>query len=398
MKTKDIITEPHVEQQVTIASSEDGSTTFAALLDLYEPEQLRRGQIVEGQILLIDQNVIYADVGAKRTAVVPPQDLEQVPATVMDNLSVGDAVLLYVIHTPRGDGDLLVSLQRGLQQRDWQEAAVHMENDDLLHLEVVGHNKGGVLVAFAHLRGFVPDSHIPDLYRIRDPRQRISYKAKLVGSTLPVKVIEIDAERKRLVLSVKAAQKELRRQRLAMLQAGETIVGEVMNIVDFGAFIDLGGVDGLVHVSNLAWHTVNHPSDVLSVGDEVTVRVEEVDVARERISLSRKACLPNPWQEFAARHAEGDLLEGQITNVTDFGAFVLLADNIEGLVHVGEMRIFGEGQPRDVLHTGDTVLVRLLSVDADRQRVRLSQRRVTAVEEMEWMARQAPQPEAAVLA
>lgn len=384
--------ESQVEQQRVASNGEDGAISFAELLELYQPEQLRRGQVVEGKILLIEDHAIYADVGAKRTAIVPPQDLEQVQADIVDNLAVGDTVLLYVVQTPHGDDDLIVSLQRGLQQRDWQLAQTHLENETMLELDVVAQNKGGVLVLFEHLHGFVPDSHIPELYRIRDPRRRAAYKTRLVGSRLPVKIIEIDQERKRLVMSVKAAEKELRKKRLAELQVGETITGTVINIVDFGAFVDLGGVDGLIHISNLAWHQVDHPSKVVTVGDEVDVRVDKVDVERDRISLNRKVCLPNPWQQFAAQHQDGDLLEGVVTNVTDFGAFVLLPGDIEGLVHVSEMRIFGEGHPRDVLQTGDVVIVRLLSIDSEEQRVRLSQRRVTAAEEMDWMARKAPQP------
>ncbi len=393
MKVETLLTKEQKINQPTVASSEDGTTTFAALLDSYIPEPLRRGQMIAGEILQIDNNVIFADVGDKRTAIVPPNDLEQVETEIVENLSVGDEVLLYVLRTPRGDEDLLVSLQRGLQQRDWRRAQELMDEDELLHLEVVGHNKGGILVAFGHLQGFVPNSHHPALFRLRDDRQKASFKSHLVGETLPLKIIEIDQDRKRLVMSMKEAQKDLRQQRMQELQPGEIMTGTVTSLVKFGAFVDLDGVDGLIHISNLSWQQVHDPADEVSVGDEVQVLVEAVDVERERISLNHKACRPNPWQEFAQNHDAGELLEGVVTNVTDFGAFVLLANELEGLVHVSEMRVTGGSQPQDVLQTGDVILVRLLDVEPEEGRIRLSQRRVTAVEEMEWMTRKAaPQP------
>ena len=387
MKVENLLTKDQNNNQPTVASSDDGTVTFAALLDMYVPEPLRQGQMIEGQILRIDDNIIFADVGAKRTAIIPPNDLEQVETKILDSLSVGDEVLLYVLRTPRGDEDLLVSLQRGLQQQDWRRAQESMDVDEMLQLKVVSHNKGGILVEFGHLQGFVPNSHHPEIFRQRDARQQASLKSQLVGETLPVKIIEIDRERKRLVMSMKEAQKELRQQRLQELKPGEKITGTVISLVNFGAFVDVGGVDGLIHISNLSWRQVQNPAEVISVGDEVQVLIEDVDISRERVSLSRKACLPNPWQTFAQNHILGELLEGVVTNVTDFGAFVLLAADLEGLVHISEMRVPEGSHPRDVLKTGDVVLVRLVDVEPEDGRIRLSQRRVTAVEEVEWMAR-----------
>lgn len=375
-----------------IAESLD-QANFADLLDEYAPKPLRRGELVEGEILRLEDNVAYVDVGSKRTAVIPPQDLEQLEDSYIESLSPGDEVLLYVLRTPVGEEDLLVSLHKGLQQQDWIDAKACMEKDELLKLEVVGHNKGGLLVEFGHLRGFIPNSHVPDLQYVRNQRKLTSAKAKMVGETLPLKIIEVNRDRRRLVLSVKAAQKEVRQRRLQELEEGSVITGTVTNIVDFGAFVDLDGVDGLIHISKLEWKQVGHPSEVLSVGEDVEVLIESVDIERERVSLNRKALLPNPWHQFADEFDEGDLVEGVVTNVVDFGVFVLLPHDIEGLIHVSEMRIYGDSNPEDVLQPGDIVIVRIVSIDPVKERIGLSQRRVTMAEEMNWMQRRSRPPE-----
>lgn len=386
--------DPGQEEPTVVEEVRATEQSFAELLEEYDVEPLHRGQLVEGEIVKIDTNVIFVDVGAKRTAVIPPDDLVQVDEAIRQSLSEGDKVLLYILRTPVGDQDLLVSLQKGLEQQDWLRAEEALADESMLELEVVGHNKGGMLVSFGNLRGFIPNSHLPDLQHIHDRRQLTSAKSKLVGENLPLKVIEVDRERRRLVLSMKAAQSEVRERRLRELQIGEVISGRVASIVDFGVFVDLGGVDGLVHISNLAWQQVAHPSDVLQEGEEIDVLVESVDVERERVSLNRKVLLPNPWHQFAEDHEEGELIEGVVTKVLDFGAFVQVAPGIEGLVHVSEIRIFGTGAPQDVLQTGDVLLVRILSIDPERERLGLSQRRVGMQEEMEWMQRRPTAPDA----
>lgn len=387
-----------VEENETTGSQSNGSL-FADLLDQYEPTPLRRGQLVEGEILQLQDNVVFVNVGAKRTAVIPPQDLERVDEAILANLSPGDEVLLYVLRTPVGDDDLLVSLQKGLEQQDWVEAHSYLANEEMLELEVVGHNKGGLVVAFGNLHGFIPNSHVPQLKHIRDRGEMVSYKARMVGDELPLKVIEVDRDRRRLVLSARAAQRAFRAQRFAELkqQEGETLTGRVTSLVKFGAFVDLGGVEGLVHMSEIAWQQVTEAADHLAVGDEIAVKLLTVDVERERIGLSRKALLPNPWHAFEAAHAPGELLEGVVTNVAEFGAFVRVADGIEGLVHVSEMHGARGQDPRELLVAGDTVLVRIVRIEPERERLGLSQRRVSREEEMAWIWQQAAEqePEAA---
>jgi small subunit ribosomal protein S1 len=376
------------------------SASFARLLDEYDPAPLRRGQYVKGEILQIDQNVILADVDAKRTAVVPPQDIALIEEDDLGQLAVGDEVTLYVLQTPQGSEDLLVSLNKGLEQQDWANAKAYLDNEELLKCEVIGHNKGGLVVAFSHLRGFVPASHIPQLQHIHNQHTLLSQKAKLVGEELLLKVIEVDRQRRRLVLSAKKAQKERRQQRLLelKLKQGKTTTGRVTNLVKFGAFVDLDGVEGLIHISEIAWQKVEKPAEFLTPGEEVEVLIQSVDVERERVSLSRKALLPSPWELFAQTHAAGDLVEGVVTNVVDFGSFALVADGIEGLIHVSEMLGTQDAAPQEVLVPGDTVLVRILKIQPEQQRLALSQRRVGQNEEMEWIwQRQTGDEEARVI-
>lgn len=376
-------------QQTTRNHNGQQEVSFEELLDSYTPELLRKGQYVQGEILQIKDNVILADVDAKRTAIIPPQDLAMVDDDLLQKLAVGDQVMLYVLRTPSGDEDLLVSLKKGLEQQDWVSAAEYLDSEEVVKLEVVGHNKGGVMVAFGHLRGFVPASHVPQLQHIYNHEKLASQKAKLVGEELSLKVIDVDPQRRRLVLSAKKAQKELRHERLLELQQkeGDVITGRITNLVKFGAFVDLDGIEGLIHISEIAWHKVDHPGEALSRGEELDVMIQSVDIERERISLSRKALLPSPWDTFARTYEEGQLVEGVVASVVDFGAFVLIEEGIEGLLHTSEMNGARDARPADILAPGDLVLVRILDIQPEEQRLALSQRRVSQVEEMEWTFR-----------
>lgn len=378
--------------------SEDSAISFAEMLDNYEYPQPERGDIIQGEVLRIEDDVLYVDIGAKRDAMVPYDEVVELDPDFLDSISTGDTVPVYVTRTPIGDEALVVSIEKGLEQRDWEQARALMESDETIDCEVVGHNKGGLIVQFGRIRGFVPNSHEPELRRIRSRSERTSYKARIVGETLTLKVIEIDRQRERLVLSATAAQKELREEQLDELTAGETVVGHVVHLTDYGAFVDLGHVTGLLHVSKIAWEHVEHPSEVLSVGDEIEVLIDEVDYERERISLNRRALLPSPWERFEREHQEGELIEGVVTALTDFGAFVLVAEGIEGLIHVSEISSGHVETPGSVLQVGDTVLTRIISIETDRKRLGLSMRRVSSSEEMEWMMHQKEEQEAAALA
>lgn len=378
----------NLETMTNIKDNGEGTVSFANLLDEYEHLVPKRGQFLQGEVLRIEDDVLYVDVGAKRDAIVPYRDLDRFEdSNIIDNISRGDEIPVYVTRTPLGDEELLVSLKKGLEHHDWIRAEEDQAEDNLLELEIVGHNKGGVLVAYGHLEGFVPNSHIPSLrHTIYNKQELARQKALMIGETLPVKIIEVDLKRKRLVMSAKAAEKEARLEQLQEIEEGQIVTGRIDNIVNYGAFVDLGHITGLLHISEIAWKQIDHPSDVLETGEEIDVRIERIDEERERIGLSRKVLLPSPWEEFADKHAVGDLIEGQITGLVDFGAFVTLPSQIEGLVHVSEINLPVDASPTEVLQIGERVLVRIINIEPEEERIGLSLRRVSAAEEIEWLS------------
>ena len=298
-------------------------TPFFDLIEEYDFPQPQRGDIIHGEILRIDRDVVFIDIGSKRDAMVPYQEVAQLDDEFLENLSTGDTVPVYVTRTPVGSEQLLVSLERGLQELDWERAAKLHEDDTTVELKIVNYNKGGFVVEFGRIQGFVPNSHIPAIQNVYNHDQRTSFKSKQVDNTIKLKIIELDPQRERFVLSAKSAQKDQRKEMLNSLSIGDKFTGHVVNLKHYGAFVDIGnGLVGLLHISRMAWEHINKPDDLFSVGDEVEVLVDKVDVEKEKISLNRKALLPSPWQTFADKHAAGDLVEGEVTAVVDFGAFV----------------------------------------------------------------------------
>jgi small subunit ribosomal protein S1 len=357
---------------------------FADLLESYDSRTFRRGEVVTGTIVYIEEDVAYVDVGAKRDAVVTARDLGSLEPDMLDQLKAGNEIQVYVTETPGRNGNLIVSIERGLEAIDWQQAVQLKELEESREYTVIGDNRGGILVEFGRLRGFVPNSQILEIRRA--PRsERDEIKRRLIGERLLLKVIEVEQRRRRLVLSEVAARNELRQMRLEELHVGEVLTGKVVSLVPFGAFVDLGGVDGLVHISNLAWENVSHPGDVVSEGEDIEVLVTGVEIERERVSLSRKALLPNPWDEFARKHQIGELLEGVVESSRDFGTFVRLEEGIVGMIHVSEMGDYGTRQPEEVFLPEDKVLVRIIEIDPERERVGLSTRKVTKDEAFDWM-------------
>lgn len=375
-----------IRQTRSRSVGENGANRFEELLETHKPKPVHRGQTVEGEIIKLEDNLAIVDVGAKRDAIVPPEEMDEVDESFLESLDEGDNVYVYVMRTPVGDDELIVSLEKGLRAQDWDRAIEYLESQETLELKVVGRNKGGLLVEFGRLNGFVPNSHVPRLQRLHQ-EGRANKKAELVGEELFVKVIEVDRQRRRLVMSAKRAQKEARKQRLVELAQleGETITGQITNLVSFGAFVDLGGLDGLIHISEIAWQQVHEPSEWLTPGEDVEVLIMSVDIENERVSLSRKALLPNPWETFARTHNEGDLVEGVVTSVVDFGAFLLVSEGVEGLLHVSEMRGAHDREPQDLLYPDDHLLLRILQIDPEAQRLSLSQRRVEQEEEIDWI-------------
>ncbi|MCS6872046.1 MAG: S1 RNA-binding domain-containing protein [Anaerolineae bacterium] len=336
-----------------------------ASFDYTPPE---RGEIRSATILQIDsKGDIIVDLGAKQDGIVPAQDLERLDPSMREKLKVGDTVFVYVLNPRDQDGNLIVSISQGLQQQDWEEARRLLNTDEVVTAVVTGYNRGGVLVRWRRLEGFIPTSHLLSVSANSGERRE-----------LVVKVIEVDQSRRRLIFSEREAQKEWRSQQkaklLSELMEGDVVKGVVTGLRDFGAFVNLGGADGLIHVSELAWHRVDHPKDVLRVGDEIEVYVLSLDRSTNRIALSRKRLLPDPWSDAMNRYHEGQSVEGTVTNVVDFGAFIALDDGLEGLLHLTEM---GDGtlkEPYSYVKKGDRLQLRISRLEPDKRRVGFTQR------------------------
>lgn len=360
--------------------------SFAALLDDYTYQSPKRGQIIKGTVLRIENDALFVDIGAKRDAIVPHTELNDLDAGFLADISAGDEVPVYITRTGIGGEELLVSLEKGLQQEDWDRAATLLEDDEIVTCQVSGFNKGGLLVRFGRLEGFVPNSHVPELRRVRNQDKQRSYKAAQIGESISLKVLEAEPKKERLVLSARTAQKEQRRRQLASLEPGQKITGRVTALVKFGAFVDIGHVDGLIHISKITHQHIDHPGEALEVGEEVEIIIEHVDVERERISLNRQQLLPSPWDELPEKHQEGDLIEGVIENIVDFGLFIRLGIGVVGLAHSSECDLPAGVRLDERFQEGDTILARIIEMSPEEERLGLSLRRVSMREELNWMA------------
>ncbi|MSP11431.1 MAG: 30S ribosomal protein S1 [Chloroflexi bacterium] len=264
------------------------------------------------------------------------------------------------------------------EKRDWEDLRRRLENSEILLIQVIGFNKGGLLVRIGEVDGFVPASQLCNLPRRLSPEELQHEMERRVGKFLNLKIVELDATRDRLILSERATTAEGQKaaQLLEGLTEGQVCMGKVRNVTEFGAFIDLGGVDGLVHISEMSWGRVDHPSQILEVSQEVKVYIMSVDYERKRIALSLKRLYPDPWSSVEKRYSVGQLIQGEITNVVDFGAFARLEEGLEGLVHISELAEGSFLHPRNVVREGDIVTVRVLHIDSSRHRLALSLRQV----------------------
>ena len=377
------------ESQIDNAGTEDVEITedmdFAQMLDHYMYDEPYRGQILQGTVLNVEKDEVLIDVGLKRDAVVTRKDLSFLDDKLIARIIPGAEILTYVLQPRNNDGELIVSINKALELEDWEHARRAFDNDEIVEATVVDTNRGGLLVRFGRLNGFVPQSHIVSLPRFASQDELEDAKRQMLNADLPLKFIEIDRKRNRLIMSERVARHQAEQTRLSELSVGQRVTGRVVSIVDFGAFVDLGGVDGLIHISKLAHNHVNHPGEVVAVGDEVDVIIDSIDVEKSRISLDRTAVLPNPWDTVADEYKIGDLVQGTVTNVVDFGVFVQLPNGLQGLVHVSRMTMFGSTNPRDLLREGDALLVRIVSIEPDRQRIGLSVDDVTVNEQEAWM-------------
>lgn len=361
---------------------------FATLLEAsFNEERLHRGDLIEGVILAVDSQGLIVDVHQKRDGLVPRRDLERLNVSA-DDYQVGQPIDVTVVRLEDDDGNLVLSVSQAAQGEDWKRAEQLMNEEVIWEAMVADANRGGLIIPFGNLRGFIPASHVADLPRGLNEDDRKDYLMNMVGRKINTKVIEVNHKRRRLVFSQREAQREKREARkeilLDKLEEGQVVEGIVSGLRDFGAFVDLGGADGLIHISELAWHRVKHPREVLNVGDRVKVYVLRLDDEGKRIGLSLKRLQQNPWQVVEELYHVGQLIEGKISRVAPFGAFVSLEPGIEALLHISQIANHEVTDPALIVNENETYLMRIISIEADKQRLGLSLKDVTEEVRAEW--------------
>jgi small subunit ribosomal protein S1 len=374
-------------------------TTMEELLAEQDADikSFKHGDVVEGQVVRIDKDEILVDIGAKSEGVVSNRELFGRHGEGQPALNIGDTVLVYVLQPESPEGHVVLSLRRAGLERKWRAMQEQFEAGLIIEAPVIDHNKGGLIVDCG-IRGFVPISQIVDFPRRpqndqpRDAAQEIAEKLMpFVGRKLRLKILEVNRKANRLILSEKVALYEERREKrdelFSSLQVGQKVTGTVRSIAPFGVFIDLGGIDGLVHKSELSWNKVNNPEAGYRVGEEVEAEVIDINHERGRISLSIRRLQPDPWHSTVADFNVGDIIDGTVTKLVNFGAFVRVRDGLEGLIHISELSHQRVAHPGDVVHEGQQLKLKIISLDSERHRLGLSLKQAE-----EPPARPAPEP------
>lgn len=343
----------------------------------------KQGEIRTGVIASIMENEILVSVGTKSEGVISGKEKEQIPAETLAGFKVGQEIPVYVLNPEDPSGNLVLSYMRAREETDWLEAESMKASGAAYDGSVIGYNKGGLIVPLGLLRGFVPASQVSVMRRSEGEETTDARWSKMVGEPIKVTVIEVDRARHRLILSERSALQETREtikdRLLDELQDGEVKVGRVTSLADFGAFVNIDGADGLVHLSEISWERIEHPSEVLKVGQEVKVKVIAVDLGRKRIGLSIRQLQPDPWVVKVSNLKEGQLVEGTVTHLTKFGAFARLDEDMEGLIHISELSDQRINHPKEVVKEGDVVTLRVIKVDVERRRIGLSLRKVDSM-------------------
>jgi small subunit ribosomal protein S1 len=333
---------------------------------------INEGEVVHGTVVRVDKDEVLVDIGYKSEGVIPVSELSiRRSVNPEDEVGVGEEIDALVLTKEDAEGRLILSKKRARFELAWKTIEQKAETGEAIDGRVIEVVKGGLILDLG-VRGFLPASLV-DIRRVQDLDE-------FLGQTLRCKVIELNRSRNNVVLSRRAVledeRKEQRQQILDRLQPGDVVEGQISNIVDFGAFVDLDGMDGLIHISEISWSHVNHPSEVLEIGQTVSVKVLDIDRERQRISLGLKQTQSDPWQQVLDQYSEGDVVEGKVTKVVTFGAFVEIMPGVEGLVHISELAQHHVENPREVVAQGDSVQAKIIEVDPERRRLSLSLKRV----------------------
>jgi small subunit ribosomal protein S1 len=388
--------EPEDDQNPQTPSTDAGVPESPSMESLLEEQGLSldfpsQGEIRQGFIATIRDSEILVSVGTKSEGVISGRELEQIPADIRSAFHIGQEIPVFVVAPEDSNGNVVLSFMRAREEKDWEIVDELLASGQAFDSKVIGYNKGGLIVPIGSLRGFVPASQISLSRRTssgnESPEQRWG---KMVGEPMSVRVIEVDRERRRLILSERMALQETREslkdRLLDELQEGTVRSGRVTSLADFGAFVNIEGADGLVHLSEISWERIAHPNEVLKVGQEVKVKVISVDRERKRIGLSIRQLQDDPWTQKVSHLKEGMLVEGTITHLTKFGAFARLGDDLEGLVHVSELSEQRVTHPKEVVHEGEVLTLRVIRIDSERRRIGLSLRKVDspAYADLDW--------------
>jgi small subunit ribosomal protein S1 len=349
--------------------------------DAFSVELPQAGEIRQGTIASISQGQVLVSIGAKSEGVISGRELEVIDAEERDAFEVGQEIPVFVVSPEDSNGNVVLSYKRAQEQMAWTSVEEQMADDVVIESKVIGYNKGGLIVGVHGLRGFVPASQISALRRSQavgdTPEQRW---ARMIGEPISVRIIEVDKSRRRLICSERAAGSESRQsikeRVIEELEEGKTYTGRVTSLADFGAFVNINGADGLVHLSELSWDRVQHPNEILEVGQEVRVKVINIDRDKKRIGLSLRALSDDPWRSRIEKFSVGQLVEGVITRLTKFGAFARLEGDIEGLIHISEISETRIEHPKEVLKEGEVVALRIIRIDPEQHRIGLSLRKV----------------------
>lgn len=351
----------------------------------------KTGEIRAGVIAAVKENEILVSIGTKSEGIISGRELEAIPAEERAAFQPGAEIPVYVLNPEDDNGNVVLSYIRAAEQQDWKKVNEYLASGEVIESKVVGYNKGGLLVPVGRLRGFVPASQISAVRRsMLEEKQGAQQWEKMLGEPIQVRVIEVDQERRRLILSERLAIQETREslkdRLLEELKEGDVRRGRVTSVADFGAFVNIEGADGLVHLSEVSWERIKHPNEVLKVGQEVEVKVISIDRERKRIGLSIRQLQEDPWLKKVSHLKEGQLVEGKIIHLTKFGAFARIGEDLEGLIHLSELSEQHINHPKEVVKEGEVLTLRIIKIDAERRRIGLSLRKVdsAAYADLDW--------------
>ncbi|MCA9932779.1 MAG: 30S ribosomal protein S1 [Ardenticatenaceae bacterium] len=346
------------------------------------------GEIRQGWIVEKRPHELLVDIGAKSEGLIPNQEYDKLDQAVRDDFTVGEEITVFVVNPEDANGNVIVSYTKAAEEEDWKLAQNYLAEKKAYTGTILGFNRGGVILRMGQLRAFIPNSQL-DSSRFPDRTINPERLQKMVGKKLTAKVLEVDRQRGRLIMSERAASRERRESQrqelLDKIKPDDIVDGRVINLTGYGAFVDIGGIEGLVHLSELSWKRVKTPADILKVGDEIKVAVLSIDPEQQRIALSMKQLETDPWTVIESLYTEGQLIEAIITKLTKFGAFARINDDyeLEGLIHVSELAEGHVNHPREIVKPDDTVTVRIIRIAADQRQLGLSLKQVDSIKYLE---------------